>query len=37
MYVNLPQMSGHIARKVVQYFNQRGRDDKEIEKLYLRK
>jgi hypothetical protein len=25
-------MSGHIARKVVQYFNLRGSDDKEIEK-----
>jgi DNA-binding NarL/FixJ family response regulator len=29
-------MSGHIARKVVQYFNQRGTDDKEIEKLSKR-
>jgi len=29
-------MSGHIARKVVQYFNQRGSDDKEIEKLSKR-
>ncbi len=29
-------MNGHIARKVVQYFNQRGRNDKEIEKLSAR-
>jgi len=29
-------MSGHIARKVVQYFNQRGSADKEIEKLSKR-
>ena len=29
-------MSGHIARKVVQYFNQRGHADKEIEKLSKR-
>jgi DNA-binding NarL/FixJ family response regulator len=29
-------MSGHIARKVVQYFNLRGSDDKEIEKLSKR-
>jgi DNA-binding NarL/FixJ family response regulator len=29
-------MSGHIARKVVQYFNQRGSDEKEIEKLSKR-
>jgi DNA-binding NarL/FixJ family response regulator len=29
-------MSGHIARKVVQYFNQRGHDDKDIEKLSKR-
>lgn len=29
-------MSGHIARKVVQYFNQRGGDDREIEKLSKR-
>jgi len=29
-------MSGHIARKVVQYFNQRGTDAKEIEKLSKR-
>jgi len=29
-------MSGHIARKVVQYFNQRGRADKDIEKLSKR-
>src|SRR5438045_408400 len=26
-------MSGHIARKVVQYFNQRGHTDKDLEKL----
>lgn len=29
-------MSGHIARKVVQYFNQRGSPDTEIEKLSKR-
>jgi len=29
-------MTGHIARKVVQYFNQRGSADKEIEKLSRR-
>jgi DNA-binding NarL/FixJ family response regulator len=29
-------MSGHIARKVVQYFNQRGDADREIEKLSQR-
>lgn len=29
-------MSGHIARKVVQYFNQRGHDDKDLEKLSRR-
>ncbi len=29
-------MSGHIARKVVQYFNQRGNTDKDIEKLSKR-
>ena len=29
-------MTGHIARKVVQYFNQRGSLDKEIEKLSKR-
>jgi DNA-binding NarL/FixJ family response regulator len=29
-------MSGHIARKVVQYFNQRGTDESEIEKLSKR-
>jgi DNA-binding NarL/FixJ family response regulator len=29
-------MSGHIARKVVQYFNERGSADKEIEKLSKR-
>jgi DNA-binding NarL/FixJ family response regulator len=29
-------MSGHIARKVVQYFNQRGRAETEIEKLSKR-
>ena len=29
-------MSGHIARKVVQYFNQRGRTDEVIEKLSKR-
>jgi len=29
-------MSGHIARKVVQYFNQRGRDDTELDKLSKR-
>ena len=29
-------MSGHIARKVVQYFNQRGSAEKEIEKLSKR-
>ena len=29
-------MTGHIARKVVQYFNQRGHEDKEIEKLSKR-
>ncbi|MFO1487057.1 MAG: response regulator transcription factor [Verrucomicrobiota bacterium] len=29
-------MTGHIARKVVQYFNQRGSVDKEIEKLSKR-
>ena len=29
-------MTGHIARKVVQYFNQRGSVDKEIEKLSRR-
>ncbi len=29
-------MTGHIARKVVQYFNQRGRDDKVIERLSTR-
>jgi len=29
-------MSGHIARKVVQYFNQRGDSDREIEKLSKR-
>lgn len=26
-------MTGHIARKVVQYFNQRGRNDTQLEKL----
>jgi DNA-binding NarL/FixJ family response regulator len=29
-------MNGHIARKVVQYFNQRGRADTELEKLSKR-
>jgi DNA-binding NarL/FixJ family response regulator len=29
-------MTGHIARKVVQYFNERGNEDKEIEKLSKR-
>lgn len=29
-------MTGHIARKVVQYFNQRGRNNTEIEKLSAR-
>ncbi len=29
-------MSGHIARKVVQYFNQRGHDDKDLERLSRR-
>ena len=29
-------MSGHIARKVVQYFNQRGGNDQEINKLSAR-
>jgi DNA-binding NarL/FixJ family response regulator len=29
-------MTGHIARKVVQYFNQRGHSDTEIEKLSKR-
>ena len=29
-------MSGHIARKVVQYFNQRGHDETELEKLSKR-
>ncbi len=29
-------MNGYIARKVVQYFNQRGTDNKEIEKLSKR-
>jgi DNA-binding NarL/FixJ family response regulator len=29
-------MTGHIARKVVQYFNERGSDDKEIQKLSKR-
>lgn len=29
-------MSGHIARKVVQYFNQRGTADKDIERLSKR-
>jgi DNA-binding NarL/FixJ family response regulator len=29
-------MTGHIARKVVQYFNQRGSEDKELEKLSKR-
>jgi DNA-binding NarL/FixJ family response regulator len=29
-------MTGHIARKVVQYFNQRGRPDTELEKLSKR-
>jgi RNA polymerase sigma factor (sigma-70 family) len=29
-------MSGHIARKVVQYFNQRGSAEKAIEKLSKR-
>jgi DNA-binding NarL/FixJ family response regulator len=29
-------MTGHIARKVVQYFNQRGTDNKEIQKLSKR-
>src|SRR4051812_6709512 len=29
-------MSGHIARKVVQYFNQRGSAEKEVEKLSKR-
>jgi DNA-binding NarL/FixJ family response regulator len=29
-------MSGHIARKVVQYFNQRGHHDKDLEKLSRR-
>ena len=29
-------MTGHIARKVVQYFNQRGSNSKEIEKLSKR-
>lgn len=29
-------MSGHIARKVVQYFNQRGSAEKDIEKLSIR-
>ena len=29
-------MSGHIARKVVQYFNQRGTADKDLERLSKR-
>ena len=29
-------MTGHLARKVVQYFNERGNEDKEIEKLSKR-
>jgi DNA-binding NarL/FixJ family response regulator len=29
-------MTGHIARKVVQYFNQRGREETEIDKLTRR-
>jgi len=29
-------MSGHIARKVVQYFNQRGSTEQEVEKLSKR-
>jgi len=36
VYAGKSPMSGHIARKVVQYFNQRGRDDTELEKLSKR-
>jgi DNA-binding NarL/FixJ family response regulator len=33
VHVGNSPMSGHIARKVVQYFNERGHTDKDIEKL----
>ncbi len=36
VHIGNSPMSGHIARKVVQYFNQRGGDDKEIDKLSSR-
>jgi len=36
VYRGLSPMSGHIARKVVQYFNQRGSDETEIERLSKR-
>jgi DNA-binding NarL/FixJ family response regulator len=36
VHVGNSPMSGHIARKVVQYFNERGHTDKEIEKLSKR-
>jgi DNA-binding NarL/FixJ family response regulator len=36
VYKGNSPMSGHIARKVVQYFNQRGSAEKEIEKLSRR-
>ena len=36
VYRGSSPMTGHIARKVVQYFNQRGHNDTEIEKLSKR-
>ena len=36
VHIGNSPMSGHIARKVVQYFNQRGHTDKDIEKLSKR-
>ena len=36
VYRGSSPMTGHIARKVVQYFNQRGHHDTEIEKLSKR-
>ncbi len=36
VYHGSSPMTGHIARKVVQYFNQRGHNDSEIEKLSKR-
>lgn len=36
VYRGTSPLTGHIARKLVQYFNQRGRNDTELEKLSRR-